>query len=170
VDDLNAKKLSNGDNGYFRQSAQQIGVTATNDYIFGDLHNALREQLFVAITNGKVSDAADLAILPEAPPVEIIDVAPSLEQLASLLGISAPDPLPTNPAQRKALEEEWRKKLKLEAPLAVQARPEHAGFFPLNKFSAVPLVIKAARGAYNEAPETMYVSASWSCRAPKSRS
>lgn len=40
----------------------------------------------------------------------------------------------------------------MEAPLAVQARPEHAGFFPINKFSTVPLLIKAARTAYNEAP------------------
>ena len=38
--------------------------------------------------------------------------------------------------------------LKLEAPLAVQARPPHAGFFPLNKFSTVPLLIKAARTAF----------------------
>ena len=37
--------------------------------------------------------------------------------------------------------------LKLEAPLAVQARPPHAGFFPLNKFSTVPLLMKAARTA-----------------------
>jgi hypothetical protein len=29
LDDLNAKKLPNGDNGYFRQAGQQIGVTAT---------------------------------------------------------------------------------------------------------------------------------------------
>jgi hypothetical protein len=43
-----------------------------------------------------------------------------------------------------------RKKLKLEAPLAVQARAEHAGFFPMNKFSAVPLMIKAARVASKE--------------------
>jgi len=46
LDDLNAKKLPSGDNGYFRQSGQQIGVTATNDFIFGELHNALREQLY----------------------------------------------------------------------------------------------------------------------------
>ena len=37
--------------------------------------------------------------------------------------------------------------LKLEAPLAVQARAPHAGFFPLNKFSVVPLLTKAARAA-----------------------
>jgi hypothetical protein len=40
--------------------------------------------------------------------------------------------------------------LKLEAPLAVQARPPHAGFFPLNKFSTVPLLMKAARAAADE--------------------
>jgi len=43
-----------------------------------------------------------------------------------------------------------KNQLKLEAPLAVQARPGHAGFFPINKFSAVPLLIKAARGAFSE--------------------
>jgi hypothetical protein len=32
----------------------------------------------------------------------------------------------------------------------VQARPEHAGFFPMNKFSTAPLLIKAARGAQSE--------------------
>ncbi len=32
----------------------------------------------------------------------------------------------------------------------MQARPEHAGFFPLNKFSTVPLLIKAARTAFSE--------------------
>jgi choline dehydrogenase-like flavoprotein len=152
LDDLNAKKLSNGDNGYFRQSGQQIGVTATNDYIFGELHNAMREQLFAAITTPKISDAVELDTLPDAPPVEILDAPPSLTDLAKLLGIALPDPLPTAPADLKKLEDELRNKLKLEAPLAVQARPEHAGFFPLNKFSTVPLLIKAARGAFNEFP------------------
>ncbi len=150
LDQLNAKKLASGENGYFRQSSQQIGVTATNDFIFGDLHNALREQLFAAIEKGKVSDAVPLSALPEAPMVEILDSAATLEELASMLGIKLPNPLPQGTADLKKLEDELRNKLKLEAPLAVQARPEHAGFFPLNKFSSVPLLIKAARGAYNE--------------------
>ncbi len=152
LDDLNAKKLANGDNGYFRQSGQQIGVTATNDYIFGELHNAMRDQLFAAITTPTVSDAVELDTLPDAPPVEILDAPPSLADLAKLLGTALPDPLPTAPADLKKLEDELRNKLKLEAPLAVQARPEHAGFFPLNKFSTAPLLIKAARGAFNEFP------------------
>jgi choline dehydrogenase-like flavoprotein len=151
LDDLNAKKLPNGDNGYFRQSGQQIGVTATNDYIFGELHHGMREQLYKAITGKMVADAVDLGTLPEAPPVEILDTPPTLDDLAGLLGTAPPTP-PSDPAQRQQIEAEMRNKLKLEAPLAVQARPEHAGFFPLNKFSAVPLLIKAARGAFSDAP------------------
>jgi choline dehydrogenase-like flavoprotein len=149
LDDLNAKKL-NGDNGYFRQSSQQIGVSATNDFIFGELHNAMRQQLFDAISAGTVSDAMDLATLPDAPTVEIYDTPPTLDELAEMLGIELPNPLPTTQAALKKLEADLRNKLKLEAPLGVQARPEHAGFFPLNKFSSVPLLIKAARLAYKE--------------------
>lgn len=40
---------------------------------------------------------------------------------------------------------------KLEAPLAVQARPPRSGSFLFNKFSSVPLVIEATRAAFNEA-------------------
>jgi choline dehydrogenase-like flavoprotein len=149
LDDLNAKKLPNGDKGYFRQSGQQIGVTETNDYIFGELHNALREQLFGAITSGSVSDAMDLAALPDGPTYEILDTPPSLTDLATMLGVPLPSPLPAG-AAATALEAELRAKLKLEAPLAVQARPGHAGFFPLNKFSTVPLVMKASRVAYSD--------------------
>lgn len=150
LDDLNAKKLPNGDLGYFRQASQQIGVTASNDYIFGALHNALREQLFTGLPS--VSDIMDLSTLPPAPPVEILDTPPTLDDLANMLGLALPTPLPTSPADLKKLEDHLLNNLKLEAPLAVQARPEHAGFFPLNKFSSVPLLIKAARSAYNESP------------------
>lgn len=150
LDDLNAKKLPNGDDGYFRQSSQQIGVTATNDYIFGELHNALREKLFAALSAGNVSDAMLLSALPDAPPVEILATPPTLDDLAVLLGIKLPSPLPTTPAGLKKLEDDLRDQLKLEAPLAVQGRGEHAGFFPLNKFSTVPLIMKAARGAFTE--------------------
>jgi len=90
-----------------------------------------------------------LSALPDAPPVEIRNPAPTLDELAALLDIKLPSPLPANTAK---LEQELRNKLKLEAPLAVQARSGHAGFFPLNKFSATPLLIKAARSAFSEAP------------------
>lgn len=39
---------------------------------------------------------------------------------------------------------------KLEAPLGVQGRPPRAGFFPFNKFSAMPLIAKAARAAQGD--------------------
>ena len=42
--DLNGP-LPGGGDGYFRQASEQIGTTTTNDFIFGELHTALRAQL-----------------------------------------------------------------------------------------------------------------------------
>jgi len=58
----------------------------------------------------------------------------TLDDLAALLGVSLPNPLPADPAQLAALEQELRNTAKLEAPLAVQGQSGHAGFFPFNKF------------------------------------
>ncbi|MGH3763725.1 MAG: family 16 glycoside hydrolase [Pseudonocardiaceae bacterium] len=106
--------------GYFRQAAEQIGVTETNDFVFGKMHEALRQQIFDGIGAGKVPDAIPLAELPQH-----LDLDPG----------------------RSPAEAEQRK---LEAPLAVQGRPPRSGFFPLNKFSAMPLLMKAARQAQAE--------------------
>lgn len=152
LDDLNAKTLPNGGNGYFRQSGEQIGVTETNDFVFGELHHALREQLFKAINANSVTDAVPLGNLPDAPPVEIRSTAPTLPDLADLLGVLLPNPLPSTPAGLAQLQTDLLNKVKLEAPLAVQGRGAHSGFFPMNKFSAVPLLIRAARGAFNDSP------------------
>jgi choline dehydrogenase-like flavoprotein len=152
LDELKPKRLPDGRKGYFRQSSDQIGVTATNDFIFGDLHHAMRTQLFDALTAGSVVDAMDIATLPEHPAVANSDTPVSLQDLATLLGIDLPNPLPSGPGQLAQLEKRLRNLAKLEAPLAVQGEPGHAGFFPSNKFSAVPLLTKAAREAYNEAP------------------
>lgn len=100
---------------YFAEAAQQIGVDETNDFIFGDMHRALRKLVFDGIAAGKVDRAIPLAELPDPP----WHVGPT------------------------SIE-------KLEAPLAVQGRPPRSGFFPLNKFSSVPLVIRAARQAWFE--------------------
>lgn len=150
LDDLNPKRLPDGRKGYFRQSSDQIGVTATNDFIFGDLHHALRAQLFDGLTAGGVTDAVDLTALPDHPSVASSDTPVTLSQLAALTGIDLPNPLPSNPSQLGQLEEKLRNLAKLEAPLAVQGEPGHAGFFPFNKFSAVPLLMKAAREAFTE--------------------
>src|SRR6476619_4185532 len=115
---------------YFDESSRQIGVDEANDFIFGELQNALRMQLF-----------DNLATVPAAIPLATLPPSPLLKpgaDPAQLLGLSSTGGL----SQADLLN-----LLKLEAPLAVQARPPHAGFFPLNKFSTVPLLMKAARTA-----------------------
>lgn len=109
--------LPNGDPGYFRQAAEQIGTTKTNDFIHGPLHAALRRQLFEGVQKTKVADAVPFAELPD-----LLDNVPS---------------------SKKDL-------FKLEAPLAVQGNPPRSGFFPVNKFSSVPLLAQAARTAREE--------------------
>lgn len=116
LDDLRAP------DGYFRQASEQIGVTETNDFVFGELHEKMREQLFLAIEDDRVSAAIPLDELPLH-----LDVPPG-----------------TPPATRK--------RLKLEAPLAVQGRGPRSGFFPGNKFSSVPLLLRATRLAEAEVP------------------
>src|SRR6476469_9210641 len=115
---------------YFDESSRQIGVDEANDFIFGELQNALRMQLF-----------DNLATVPAAIPLSTMPRPPLLKpgaDPAQLLGLSSTGGL----SQADLLN-----LLKMEAPLAVQARPPHAGFFPLNKFSVVPLLMKAARTA-----------------------
>ncbi len=129
-------------NGYFKEASAQIGVTETNDFIFGELQLALRKKLFEGINS--VTDAIDptSASLLDHPAVRYADTPPSPQDLARLLGLDPNGTLPTA-AKMKA-------ELKLEAPLAVQGQSGHAGFFPFNKFSSVQLLIKAAREAYEE--------------------
>jgi choline dehydrogenase-like flavoprotein len=143
LDDLTPKNLPDGRKGYFRQSSDQIGVTETNDFIFGDLQRVMRKQLLDGLTAGQVTEAMDLATLPDHPAVDYGNTPPTVADLAKLLGI---DPLPAPPPPIQIL----RNEAKLEAPLAVQGQGGHAGFFPFNKFSAVPLLIKAAREASNQ--------------------
>jgi len=108
VDDLN--------NRYFDESAEQIGTDESNDFIDGEMHQALRKQLFDGIKANKVSDAIQPADLP--------------------LNLKVP------PGTSNAVKQQMR----LEAPLAVQSHTA-SGLFPINKFSAVPLMIKASRTA-----------------------
>src|SRR5215468_6304760 len=100
---------------YFAEAGGQIGVDQTNDFIFGDMHEALRKLLFNGLAS--VDDAIPLAQLP----------------------------VPRWPSGPSGIE-------KLEAPLAVQGQAPRAGFFPLNKFSSVPLIMRASRQAWFEAP------------------
>ncbi len=118
---------------YFDESTSQIGVDATNDFIFGELQNAMRRQLFDGIAT--VTAAIPLAELPASPLFKPGEDPLDLLGLPSAGGLSQADLMNL---------------LKLEAPLAVQARPPHAGFFPFNKFSTVPLLMKAARTAFSD--------------------
>jgi len=120
---------------YFDEASRQIGVDETNDFIFGDLHNVLRRRIFDQL--GSVPAAIPLDELPSSP-LEKPDLS-----LQSLLGLDSTAGLS---------DTDLRNMLKLEAPLGVQARAPHAGFFPLNKFSTVPLLMKAARTAAIEFP------------------
>ncbi|HEX9482967.1 MAG TPA: family 16 glycoside hydrolase [Gemmatimonadaceae bacterium] len=118
---------------YFDESTRQIGVDDTNDFIFGELQNVLRKVLFDGL--GGVNGAIPLAALPPSPVLAGGGAPADLLGLTSTAGLSAADLLNL---------------LKLEAPLAVQARPPHAGFFPMNKFSTVPLLMKATRQSFSE--------------------
>ncbi len=140
--DLQSNNLPDGSGGYFRQASDQIGVTQTNDFIFGELHNALRIQLYQGLKAGKVTDAMNLTTLPDHPSVRFSDQSLTVKDLLDLLGLSNQS---NPPSQQELLNQ-----LKLEAPLAVQGNPGHAGFFPFNKFSAVPVLMKAAREAFFE--------------------
>ena len=142
LDDLRAATLPDGSRGYFRQASDQIGVSETNDFIFGALQRALREQLFAGIEAGQVTDAIALNTLPDHPAVRFARIRHRHRtwQTCSACRLASPAPAAGDA----------RNQLKLEAPLAVQGKSGHAGFFPSNKFSTVPLLIKAAREAYTD--------------------
>jgi choline dehydrogenase-like flavoprotein len=137
VNDLN--------NRYFAESAAQIGTEETNDFISGSLQNALRQALFSGIDNGDIDDAIALDNLPDHPVLRKHPKATAM-RLRELLG---------NPPGTGDLKvQDLKNLLKLEAPLAVQGQTL-PGFFPFNKFSSFPLLMRAARSAQNEANDDL---------------
>src|SRR5216683_3689387 len=151
---------------YFRQASDQIGVTDTNDFIYGRLHMALRRQLFDALKlPASAPHAIQLAALPDHPAVRYAGLE-ALGDLALAMGAAATGGSTTTTGSAAVSDNELRdflglkasdttprtdmlNLLKLEAPLAVQTRTE-PGLFPVNKFSAVPELIKVARVAASE--------------------
>src|SRR5260370_17270606 len=127
-------------NRYFAESNEQIGSDVSNYYIFGTLQNALRQLLLDGIGAGKVTDSIPLANLPDHPGVRALAQSPGTQQLANMLGLDSPG---------SAQFQDLLNLMKLEAPLAVQVRTR-SGLFPINKFSTVPLLVKASRTAENE--------------------
>lgn len=141
-----ALRPANGE-GYFAQSSRQIGVKETNDFIYGPLHVALRKQLHAGIKAAGNLAGFTLADLLDHPAVRYPDPGePPLDAkiLRDWLGL---------PANNNTPLAELKELFKLEAPLAVQSTTL-PGFFPTNKFSAVPALIRAARLASSEADGT----------------
>ena len=127
---------------YFKESSDQIGVDETNDFIYGRLHVGLRKQLHDGLTaKGIKIGAVPFPELPDHPVIQYSNQADLTDDvLRNWLGLPAKD----NTPRRELLE-----LFKLEAPLAVQSQTE-PGLFPFNKFSAVPLLVRAARIAETE--------------------
>lgn len=130
--------------GYFANASDQIGVLATNDFIHGPLHTAMRRQLHDGLKAAGNETGFSFAELPDHPAVRYHDPADGPVDEALLrrwLNLADKDTTP---------RAELLELLKLEAPLAVQSVTE-PGLFPTNKFSAVPALIRAARLAGSEA-------------------
>lgn len=125
---------------YFAEGAAQIGTEDTNDFVSGALQNALRQALYDGLAAGAVPGAIPLAALPDHPALRRHRAADA-GLLRSLLGV---------PVSADRPSRELRDLLKLEAPLAVQSRAR-SGVFPSNKFSSIPLLLRAARAAAAEA-------------------
>jgi choline dehydrogenase-like flavoprotein len=131
---------------YFAEASRQIGVKETNDFIYGPLHTALRKQLHAGLKAAGNLTGFTFADLLEHPAVRYPDPGDPpppipVKVLRDWLGLPANDTTP---------EAELHELFKLEAPLAVQSTTL-PGFFPTNKFSAVPGLIRAARLANAEA-------------------
>ena len=130
--------------GFFAEASRQIGVRDTNDFIYGQLHTALRKQLRDGLTAAGSETGFTFADLLDHPKLHYPDQGDPPVTAALLrdwLGLPVTDATP---------EAELRELLKLEAPLAVQSTTL-PGLFPTNKFSAVPGLIRAARLAGVEA-------------------
>jgi hypothetical protein len=130
--------------GFFAEASRQIGVQETNDFIYGPLHTALRKQLHAGLKAPGNATGFTFSDLLDHPAVRYPDPGePPIDAalLRDWLGLPVTDTTP---------EAELRELFKLEAPLAVQSTTL-PGFFPTNKFSAVPGLIRAARLASTEA-------------------
>lgn len=129
---------------YFAEASRQIGVKETNDFIYGPLHTALRKQLHAGLKAAGNATGFTFANLLDHPALRYPDPGdPPIDTalLRDWLGLASTDTTP---------EAELRELFKLEAPLAVQSTTL-PGFFPTNKFSAVPGLIRAARIAASQA-------------------
>jgi choline dehydrogenase-like flavoprotein len=130
--------------GYFADASRHIGVSETNDFIYGPLHTALRKQLHAGLKTAGNETGFTFADLLDHPAVRYPDPGEPPINAALLRDWLGLPPTDTTP------EAELRELFTLEAPLAVQSTTL-PGFLPTNKFSAVPGLIRAARLAATQA-------------------
>src|SRR5262249_55865622 len=67
------------EDSYYRRASDQIGVSETNDFLYGPLHTAMRQQFFDGIAG--VSDAMQPTDLPDHAAVRFSDQPPSDDDL-----------------------------------------------------------------------------------------
>jgi choline dehydrogenase-like flavoprotein len=132
-------------NTYFAEASRHIGVKETNDFIYGPLHTALRKQLHAGLKLATNATGYTFAELFDHPAVRYPDPGDPTPVPDALLRQWLGLPVSDATARADLLD-----MFKLEAPLAVQSTTL-PGFFPTNKFSAVPGLIRAARIAAGEA-------------------
>ena len=132
-------------NKHFADASRHIGVHETNDFIYGPLHTALRKQLHAGLKVTANATGFTFAELLDHPAVRYPDPGEPTPIPDALLrewmGLPASDTTP-----RADLLDMF----KLEAPLAVQSTTL-PGFFPTNKFSTVPGLIRVSRNASKQA-------------------
>jgi len=129
---------------YYASASDEIGVTATNDFISGPLQRSLRKQLYDGLL-ASTPTGLIFEKLPDHPLVRKYEKENGTLPPATVLREWLDLPSTDTTVQVALLN-----MMKLEAPLAVQATTE-PGFFPFNKFSAIPLIIQAARLTSTEA-------------------
>jgi len=107
---------------YFRESSEQIGTNVTNDFINppSGSSNVSLHEALRQVLFNGINTVTDAITLSQLP-LHLDNVPSGQENL-----------------------------FKLEAPLAVQSSASRSGFYPFNKFSTTPLLMKAARAAQTQ--------------------
>ncbi len=121
-----------GDEPYLRQAAELMGVTQTNDFMFGAMHEALRQQIFDGIQAGAVPDAVPLADIPlHVDPVpDVVD--------KDLLKLEAPLAVQGRPRRSGSFSIDRFSAMPLLTEAARQAHKESGGNDSRKRVMVVP--------------------------------
>jgi hypothetical protein len=120
VTDLTTSTAFNNNQPFLNQASTQIGTDSTNDFINRVMHDELQDRLFQGMKTRSNGPATPTKLVGHH---------------------GTPMNAPSVPAKLKK---------ELEAPLAVESASSRPGFFPFNKFSSTPYMIRSARTAFEE--------------------